>query len=168
MGNMETVQQCASPEVAEEESAFLISVIRRFEGGVTEGHFHTLLYAGQKLARVSPRYHFGFQQLLPFSEDLDLKIALLLWNNVVCIRDNRIRAASPGPDGSAAGAPAEAEARSLDNLSGLSYDALKVLAAVLHMEQDLNKSRQEAVAMAVRLFPIQEAQALKLLQTCSV
>ncbi len=165
MGNMGTQEQFASPEVAEEESVFLISVIRRFEGGVTEGHFHTLLYLGQKLNRIPSRYNFRFQQLLPFSEDLDLKIALLLWNNAVCIRDNRIRAAAPGPEVPVEGVPAESG--SLDKLAGLSYDALKVLAAVLHMEQDLRKSRQEALTVAVRLFPIQEAQALKLLQACN-
>lgn len=159
MGNMETLERRASPEVSDRGSAFLVSLIRRFEGGVTEGHFHTLLYVGHKLDAAAPKYDFGFHQFLPFSEELDLKIAMLLWTSAVRIRDNRIRAAG----GPAPVSPVEWPA-SLDKLMRLSYDHLKFLAAVLHLEQDLRKSRQEAFSTAVQLFPIQEDQARTLVQ----
>lgn len=155
MGNV-----CAPQGVESEEAAFLIEVIRRFESGVTEGHLHTILFVGQKLGLLAPRYQFQFQQLVPFCEDLDLKIALLLWNNAVCIRDNRIRSVSNPPPGRAVA--------SLDKLIAISYDCLKFLAAMLHLEQDLQKSRQEALAAAVRLFPVQEDQARQIMRRCGV
>lgn len=163
--------QCASEEVSLEESVFLMDVIRRFESGVTEGHLHTLMYVGQKLNFLPPRYEFQFQQLVPFCEDLDLKIALLLWNNAVCIRDNRIRVVSRPAAGRAPAAMSDCVVQaglSLDKLIAFSYDALKCMAVMVYMERDLQKSRQEAFTAAVRLFPVHEEQVQKWVQDLSV
>lgn len=160
---MGTGEPCVTVEVAEEESALLVSVIRRFEAGVTEGQFHTLIYVGQKLGLASTRYEFNFQQFWPFSEELDLKIAMLIWNNSVLIRDNRIRAAAPAAGSSV---PPGVGPASLDKLADLSYDSLKFLAAVLHLERDLGKTRPESTAAALKMFPIQEDQGRNLLQLC--
>lgn len=162
--------ESARDGVGPEGSAFLISLIRRFEPGITEGHLHTLIYAAQSLSRIDRRYNFQFRGMVPFSEDLDMSIAMLLWQNQILIRDNRIRAARDSWSARPAWSPTPAALMgigSLDKLLALSYDALKVLAAMLHLEQDLQKSRVEAVRVAVRLFPIREDQALDLMLGCT-
>lgn len=151
-----------------EESAFLISLLCRFDTGVSEGHLHTLVYVGQALGRILPKYGFQFREMVPFSEDLDMSIALLLWQNRIQIRDNRICVAREWGRTLAPAAALAASPVSLDKLLALSYDALKVLAAMLHVEQDLQKSRKEALRLAARLFPIREEQALDLMLGCSV
>ena len=164
---MGTVGQYASEEVEADVSAFLISMVRRFDSGVTEGHLHTLVYIGQKLKLLPCRYDFQFQQFLPFCEELDLKIAMLLWNNEFRIQDNRIRSARQRRGESSAASFTAFTGPGVDKLIALSYDSLKFLAAVLHMEHDLRKTRPEAMAAAVRLFPFREDQAGELLETCA-
>lgn len=140
------------------EDEFLLSVVRQFETGVTEGHLHTLVYAGQKAGLLPPEWDFEFQHMVPFCEALDLRIAMLVYNGDVSIRNNRLRAHRPGTSSLAPGC--------LDKLTVLSYDALKLLAAILHMEQDLQKTRQEAMKEAVTLFSVREDQAVRILQEC--
>ena len=168
MGN--ALAPCATQEgsgqpLSSADADFLISVVRRFENGVTDGHLHTLLYVGQKLKLLDARYEFQFQQFVPFCEDLDLKIAMLLWSSSVSIRDNRIRAVpstvSGDPDSMRL-------AGSLDKLILLSYDSLKFLAVALHLEQDLQKSRQEAVQTASGLVPVHEDAARIALLNCKI
>jgi len=163
---MGSIDETVPEGSAAEESAFLSLMIQRFDHGVTEGHLHTLLYVGQKLRLIPVRYEFQFQHLVPFCEDLDLKVAMLLWSNSICIQDNRIRAVRPPPPGRKGVWAVDVSC--LDKLFALSYDALKFLSVMLHLEQDLQKSRPEAIKQAVRLFPIQEDQARKLVQNCSV
>lgn len=154
--------------VTREEERFLLALIRRFDGGVTEGHLHMLIYSGQKLGVLPTRYDFQFQHLVPFSDALDLGIAMLLWNQSLKIQDNRLWEVRGSHPRGTAGEPVagDSASASLDNLLGLSYDALKLLAVMLHWTQDENKSRQEAISTATRLFPIREEQALKLLESC--
>ena len=147
--------QTASPKVHPEESIFLMSVVRRFPGGVTEGHLQTVIFAGQRLRLIPARYEFLFQELVPFCEELDFRIAKLVWSGGVFIHDNRLRA-GPHPGGWDA-IRAAAESKRLDKLIELSYDSLKFLAAALHLEQDLQKSRPEAVQTARRFFSVQAA-----------
>ena len=118
-----------------EETGALMGVLRRFDTGVTEGHLHTLLYVGQKLRLIEPRYVFDFHGLMPYSDALDLEIAMSIWNSVIRIRDNRIHAATRER--------IKVGSASLDKLIALSYDTLKFLAASLRLEEDLQKSRQE-------------------------
>ncbi len=168
---MGQAQALVAEHAAEEEERFLLSLVRRFDGGVTEGHLHMLIYTAQKLNGLPARYDFQFQHLVPFSESLDLAIAMVLWNQLLRIQDNRlweVRGSAMRREGLAGiGAPSAASSGVLDKLAGLSYDALKLLAVMVHLERDERKSRQEAVTIATRHFPVLEEQAMKLLESCS-
>ena len=144
------------------DDGYLLSLIRRFPDGVNENHLHTFLYIAQELELAGVRYRFYFQHVIPFSEQLDLEIAMLLWGGDVSIKQNRIRA----NDDSRVIHDVN-DLLKLDKLFAFSYNKLKALAAMIHMERDMQKTRQEALASAVRLFPIKLEEAEQLFVSCA-
>ncbi|MBI4179651.1 hypothetical protein HY522_09555 [bacterium] len=120
-----------------EETALLTGIIRKFESGIPEGHLHTLIYVCQCAGLITRRYVFQVRADVPYSEELDLSIAMLLWHNAIQIRRNRIFTDLHAP------AFPALSGGSLDKLLSLSYDDLKGLAVGHH-------SGRDAVAQEVR------------------